>query len=124
MTAAGPADQEAMLATRALTAALTGLGDALASLDLDAMLAAEPVLSTALASVTGVQPRLAPVADRGRAEGLANELQAACAALARCARLGASLEEFVRRPGSATATYNAAGAGVLPRMRSGFDQRV
>ena len=125
MTAVMCAEQEAMQAARALTTALTGLGDALVRCDLPGVLDAEPALTTALAAATAARSRLAPVSiDRGQAVALAIELEGARAALARCATLGGSLDDFVRGCGLATATYDAAGAGVLPRMRSGFDQRV
>ena len=125
MSPALPREHEVFRAARALRAALTTLGDALAAGDVRSVLDAEPALIDALASVTTVRSRPTPVPmAREEAAALAKELEAARAALARCAALGRSLDDFVRGRGFATATYDATGVGVTARVRSAFDQKV
>ena len=112
-------------AARALTAALTSLGDALAQGDPTGVLAAEPPLTTALAAITSSRSSVAfPALDSDQSAALADELTAARAALTRCAALGASLDEIVRAGGCGTAGYDVAGAGIHERLRPAFDQSM
>ena len=115
----------ALPAARALTTALTSLGNALAGADLSGVLDAEPILTTALAAVMSSRARLPGSALEGEgATALAAELNAARQALARCATLGRSLDEVVRTGGLATAGYDAAGASIHSSPRSAFDQSM
>jgi hypothetical protein len=72
-----------------LETALGQLADALASGDLDGMLAAEPALALAVASL---ETPAAPVPDR---DAVRAALLQAREALRRCERLGAGLDRFV-----------------------------
>jgi hypothetical protein len=73
-----------------LESALVRLAEALASGDLDGMLAAEPALGLAVASLSGA----ASSSDRDR-DRLRPLLLKARHALRRCERLGAGLDRFV-----------------------------
>jgi hypothetical protein len=122
--AAVTVEAEAVRAARAMGAALNGLGDALARMDLAGALAAEPLVTTALASMRLVESRLRATPDRGALVALRDELGAAREALARCARLGSSLDAYAQRPMGGTATYTAAGARGARPTSSAFFQRV
>lgn len=117
-------NQQAAVAARTLTTALTALGDALASGNLAGVLDAEPALSTALASVVAARSGLAPPVGRAQTLALALELTATRAALARCAALGAALEEFVRGSGLSSTAYDASGAGVAARVAPDLDRKA
>jgi hypothetical protein len=121
-----PVVEEALpAAARALTVALTSLGDALARADLSGVLDAEPSLTTALAAVSSSRLRLnAPALEGDQAVTLVTELNAAREALARCAALGQSLDAVVRIGTLGTAGYDAAGAGLQTRFRPAFDQSM
>ncbi len=82
-------DESVCSRVQRLNAALGQLGDALAAGDLDAILAAEPVLALAVASLSDVA---APASDR---TALHSALLDARQALRRCERLGAGLDRFV-----------------------------
>lgn len=78
--------------------ALQEVADALASADLDRLLAAEAGLSTALWQL-GVT---SPLEDEGR-QGLRDAIDRAYAMLLRCRRLGAGLTSFTRLSGEVSA---------------------
>jgi hypothetical protein len=96
-------------ATRRLTAALTRVGDALAAVDAEALLAAEAELNGAVVAVQAV-----PLA-AGDREALLSAVRGAQAALLRCRRLGASWLHLARafmRVGGADPGYDRAGVAV------------
>jgi hypothetical protein len=78
-------------AVERIEAALKGVADALATADLEGLLAAEAVLGDALGQL-GVT---APLEESGRAE-LREAIDRAYAMLLRCRRLGAGLTAFAR----------------------------
>ncbi len=122
---AGTAETDAVVAARALTRALTSLADALAKGDVARVLDAEPELTTALASMVAVRARLAePHTDKELANAIATELLSARVALARCAALGASLDDFVRQRGYTAATYSRSGDTSPVAMRASSGGRT
>jgi hypothetical protein len=82
------ADDSTCLRLRALSGTLTRLGDALATGDLEALRAAEPALAAAASSLT--LPTI-----RSNRSDVRDAIAEARTALARCRRLGHSLETFV-----------------------------
>lgn len=91
-------------AVERIEAALTGVADALASADLDRLLAAEAVLGDALGQL-GVT---APLEEAGRAE-LREAIDRAYAMLLRCRRLGAGLTTFARAAAGPETGYGRSG---------------
>jgi len=85
-------------------AALREVGDALASADLDRLLAAETGFGEALGQL-GVT---SPIEASERAE-LREAIDRACAMLLRCRRLGAGLTAFARAAGGPETGYGRSG---------------
>src|SRR5262245_53860079 len=83
--------QGTLTAVSRLRTALEGTAAALATADLDRLLAADTALQAALQAL----PRLASVNPEERLQ-VRRELEAAAAALLRCRRLGVGLSDFVR----------------------------
>lgn len=83
--------QGILTAVSRLRTALEGTAMALATADLDRLLAADTALQAALQAL----PRLASVTPEERIQ-FRSELEAAAAALIRCRRLGVGLSDFVR----------------------------
>ena len=111
-------------AARALREALDRLGDALSSAHLDGVLAAEAGLSAALANAGAVS---AADPSDALARVAIQELQRAQAALGRCRRLGASLNDFVRIRGGEVAAadpYDRTGHRAPPQATARLDART
>ena len=88
-------------AVDALTTALTRVGDALVSVDADAMLATECALAAALSAVAGIGDRASAVAgDRALIDAACRRARVA---LLRCRRLGVSFAAASRAAASGTA---------------------
>lgn len=91
-----------------LCEALGGIGDALADIDLDRMLAAEPQLRDAMAALAATPA----IADKAAAKA---GCERARAALLRCRRLGATFSRAARALNGATTVgdaYDKSGAHV------------
>jgi hypothetical protein len=89
--------QETCLVLREVTDVLTRLGDALVGADLDALLAAEPLLEDLSRTLTDVTRRAASASSTrgdGASAPLAVELKAARLALLRAAHLGTGVYLF------------------------------
>jgi hypothetical protein len=117
-------EQDALGAARRLREGLSDLADALETGRLAAVLDAEPRLATAVAAISAIRPRLMPgdLDPRG-AVALRTELEAASAALRRCAALGLSLDDLVRGRCS-SGVYGASGQAVPVRVRGAVEELV
>ena len=111
-------------ATRQLTRILDRMGDALAAMDVTALLAVEGDLGSALAAIDAGMHAGMQVADRAAARAAARQ---ALTALLRCRRLGASFSDVasaMSRIGGAPAGYDCMGGYVERTVRSSIVVRA
>jgi hypothetical protein len=120
--------QETCAVLREVTDVLTRLGDALVGADLDALLAAEPLLedlSRTLTEVTRVGGASAPHVDSVDRQAILPELKAARLALLRAANLGTGIYLFKAATDAAqgVVAYDRAGRSNRPGPSSALSTR-